>query len=246
MKKHFKTEGVVIRKTDFNEADRIVTVLTDEFGKIDCVAKGARRIKSKFCGRLELFSRVQIACFQGRDLACLNEAHLVSAFADEKDIHKHRILFYIAEITHRLLSYNQPTEGVFSLLTETLCHLENGYKVETLLHAYLIKLLTLTGFLSPWNRCATCSRPLHIDQPILLSTVDANVVCVDCSLPSDTRLQIPFVKWVHFMQNHPLSEALKVQVNKKDHQSVWLWLQGIVENLLNSPVRSERFLQIAA
>ena len=61
--------------------------------------------------------------------------------------------------------------------------------------------------------------------------------------PADSQLSVPLVKWVNFMQNYPLSDALKVKVDEKDHQSVWQWLQGVLGNLLSSPIKSEAFLQ---
>lgn len=243
MKRHFKSNGIIIRKTDFNEADRIVTILTDDCGKIDCIAKGARRLKSKFCGRLELFYNINLTCFQGRNLANLNEAHLLSAFPEEKDVNKHRILFYIAELTNKLIQSDQQIDGAYPLLLDTLQNLKNSDKLEIILHAYLIKLLTLTGFLSPWNKCGICSHPLNLENLICLSATDAHVVCQDCSSPADSPLSVPLIKWVNFMQNYPLSDVLKVKVNEKDHQSVWIWLQGILENLLSSPIKSEKFLQ---
>jgi len=243
MSKHFQTKGIVLRKINLNEADRIVTVLSDEFGKIDCIGKGARRLKSKFCGRLELFSHVQLTCFQGRELASINEIHLLSAFPEVKDVNKHRVLFYIAELTHRFTQSGQHTEGAYPLLRETLIHLEKCEKIDVILHTYLVKLLTLNGFLSPWNQCATCNHSLDIERPIFLSSTDANVVCEHCAHPADKTVTAPLIKWVNFMQHYPLSDTLKVNVDKKDHESVWRWLQGILENLLSSPIKSEAFLQ---
>lgn len=244
MNKHFGTTGIVIRKIDFGEADRIVTVLTEDMGKIDCIAKGARRLKSKFCGRLELFSEVQLTCYQGQSLACLNEAYLIDGFPDSKEINRHRVLFYIAEITHRLIQTDQQIEGIYPLLRETLHYLKSEEKTDVILHAYLVKLFTLTGFLSPWNQCATCNEPLNISEPIHLGD-DANVICQGCSNTIHRRIEVPLIKWVNFLQHYPLPDALKVQVDQKDHQSVWLWLQGILGNLLSTPIKSEVFLQSA-
>ncbi|MCK5604166.1 DNA repair protein RecO [Candidatus Pacearchaeota archaeon] len=245
MNKHFSTTGIVIRKVDFGEADRIVTVLTEDMGKIDCIAKGARRLKSRFCGRLELFSEIQITCYQGQSLACLNEAHLIDGFPDVKETDRHRVLFYIAELTHRLIQDQQQIEGVYPLLHETINHLKEENKTDVILHTYLVKLLTLSGFLSPWNQCATCNETLNIEHPIHLGD-DANVICQSCSNAAHRRIEAPLIKWVNFMQHYPLPNTLKVQVNEKDHQSVWLWLQGVLGNLLSTPMKSESFLQSVA
>ena len=242
MKRNFKTTGIIIRKIDFGETDRIITILTDDLGKIDCIAKGARRLKSKFCGRLELFYNVDITCFQGRSLAIIKEVDLVSAITDCKDVNRHRVLFYIAELTNRLIQSDQHIEEVYPLLQKTLNCMEDTDKYEILLHGYLIKLLTLTGFLPQWNKCATCNDPLNLDKPVCLSALDSNVVCDVCANSADKMIEVPFIKWVNFMQNYPLSDTLKVKVDENDHQSVWQWLNGILGNLLSSPIKSEEFL----
>lgn len=243
MNKHFKTTGVIIRKVDFGEANRIVTILTEGMGKIDCLAKGARRLNSKFCGRLELFNHVSLTCFQGRDLAIINEAHLISGITEEKNNDKHRVLFYLAELTQRLIQTNQHIQGVYPLLTNTLEYLKTEDKSDTILHAYLIKLLTLTGFVSPWNKCSICNHGLELDKPICLSDADLNVVCDGCACSADRLLSVPFVKWMNFMQLYSLPEILRVETDEKDSDAVWQWLQKTLENVLSSPIKSEAFLR---
>jgi DNA repair protein RecO (recombination protein O) len=74
MEKQKKTKGIVLRRFNLNEADQIVTVLTEDEGKVSLLAKGSRRLKSKFCGRLEPFYHVSLNYFQGRELGHLDEA----------------------------------------------------------------------------------------------------------------------------------------------------------------------------
>lgn len=243
MKKNLKTTGIILRKFNLNEADRIVTLLTKEEGKIDCIAKGARRLKSRFCGRLELFNHVQINGFRGRSLISLNEVDVIDAFSATKDIEQHKVLFYLAEITHKLIQEDQQVEGVYPLLRETLEHLRETDRHEIILHSYLTKLLTMTGFLSPWNKCATCDDSLIAEKPIWLCMTHANVVCGNCKKAGDQLLELPLIKWINFMQHYPLSEALKVKVEEKEHRAVWQWLNGVIGNILSKPLKSEAFLQ---
>ena len=241
--KHFKTTGIIIRKINLNDADRIITVLTDDYGKIDCIAKGARRIKSKFCGRLELFNHINLTCFQGRDLAILNEAYLLEGFLETKNFDKHKILFFIAELTNKLIQTNQQIEGIYPLLKDVLNHIDSSKKPDTVLHSYLIKLLTLTGFLPPWNKCAICNDKLNVKNTIYLNSVDANVVCGGCKTHADSIIDISLLKWINFMQNYPISDALKVQIKNEDRK-VWQWLQNILNNLISGPMATEKFLYV--
>ncbi|MBN1258357.1 DNA repair protein RecO, partial [Candidatus Peregrinibacteria bacterium] len=79
MNRQFKTDGLILRKSNLNDADQILTVLTRDRGKISCIAKGCRRLKSRFCGRLEILYEVRLAGFEGRELAHLDEVELLDA-----------------------------------------------------------------------------------------------------------------------------------------------------------------------
>lgn len=146
--KLIKTEGIVIRRINFGEADQIVTLLCPDRGKIACVAKGSRRIKSKFCGRLELFYRVHVTGYQGRELLHLNEVEIVSAAAFEGTLPRHGALFAIAEATHRLVQDDQQVDGVYELLKNTLGRFAGGANEAGLLQDYLSELLCRLGFAS--------------------------------------------------------------------------------------------------
>ena len=77
----YQDEGVVLRTVKLGEADRIVTLLTRDHGKIRAVAKGVRRTKSRFGGRLEPFMRVSLLIAEGRSLDVISQAESVSAYA---------------------------------------------------------------------------------------------------------------------------------------------------------------------
>ena len=242
MNKHLQTEGIVLRKTDFNEADRIVTVLTRDHGKIDCVAKGARRIKSKFCGRLELFCHVRLTGFQGRDLVTLDEATLITPFPQNQTLEQHRILFTLAESTHKLIHPHQHIEGAYPLLMETLDALRATAKHDALLYAYLIRLLTLTGFLPPWNHCALCGTAFHASLPIFVRLGDAHAVCGNCKNPADRSFNAGIPQWISHMQRAPLAESLKVASAEGQRNEVWNWLKEVLQNILTYPLKTEEFL----
>lgn len=242
MNKLLKSTGLILRKFDLNEADRIVTVLTEDRGKIDCIAKGARRFKSRFNGRLELFNQIHLTGFQGKELVSLNEAELLSGFPETKDLEKHRALFYLAEITQRLIQINQQIDGVYALLIDALVCLRHETKTDSVLFGYLIKLLTLTGFLPPWNRCVRCGETPDLQKPVYLTAIDAHLTCADCAESADRIIRAAFVKWVSFAQRFPLPETLRVKAEKAESEALWQWLKNTLNNLFGKPLRSEAFL----
>jgi DNA repair protein RecO (recombination protein O) len=242
MNRHLSTEGIVLRKTDFNEADRIVTLLTRDHGKIDCIAKGARRLKSKFCGRLELFCHIRLTGFQGRDLVTLDEVNLITPFPQGQSLEQHRVLFTLAESTHKLIHAHQHIEGAYPLLLETLEALGGTQKHEALLYAYLIRLLTLTGFLPQWNHCALCDTAFHASLPIFVRLGDAHALCGNCKTPADRLLNAGIPQWISHMQRMPMTESLKVASAEGQRNEVWAWLKEVLQNILTYPLKTEEFL----
>lgn len=78
---HINTKGIVLKRTEFGEADRIVTMLTPQYGKITVLAKGVRRVKSKLAGGIELFSTNDVVYIPGKsDIKTLRSARMDQAF----------------------------------------------------------------------------------------------------------------------------------------------------------------------
>lgn len=246
MNKHIKTEGIILRRINLNDADRIVTVLTKDQGKISCLAKGCRRTKSKFAGRLEMFYQVQITAFQGRNLGYLDESEPVEyrGFHDA-DLRTKSILFYIAELTNRLIQDEQQIDGVYELMLDTLDQINSdNEKSELALYAYTIKLLSILGFMASWGKCAQSNVKLNLAEPLYLNLTDGSVVRSGYNSSIDPRLTPPLIKWINFMQKQSFDDIAKVAPSKGEKVQVRFMIKTMLENILNYPVKSEEFLSM--
>lgn len=242
MERQKKTRGIVIRRFNLNEADQIVTVLTENEGKISLMAKGSRRLKSKFCGRLEPFYHVGLNYFQGRELGHLDEAEILEVYAPlESDLRSKGILFYMAEITAKLVADGQECNEVYNLLSECMCEFEESHS-EIILHAYLVKLLTLLGFMGSWDTCSRSNRKLNLAEPHYLSARDASVVRSGYNEPGDVRLTPSIIKWVNYMQKEGFSTLKRVTPSHGEKAEVYFIMQSVFGNILNYPFKSEAFL----
>jgi len=244
MKNQFKIQGLILRKFDLNEADQILTILTKDHGKMSFLAKGIRRIKSRFCGKAELFYEVEIDAFQGKGICLVNEINLINSrsFFDS-ELETKSVLFYISEITQKLIQDDQHINGAYELLLETLDHL-NGKKDNIVLHAYLIKLLTKLGFMSPWNHCCRCNKKLNLNETNFLNQSEISIMRSEYASPLDKPVKPSFIKWINFMQSYPLSEINKVKIENSEENEVWNLIQCGLRNILDRSLRSEEFLLI--
>ncbi len=116
-----KTAGIILRRGNFGEADKILTVLTPGHGKIKVVARGVRRIKSRRAPHLELFNQVELVLHHGQVFDTVTEAKVLNNYASLKsDLKMSGFLFYIAEVLDKILPEHQPHPEVFDLLLATL------------------------------------------------------------------------------------------------------------------------------
>lgn len=243
MEKLCQSEGIVLRRIDLNDADQIVTALTREHGKISLVAKGSKRLKSKFCGRLEPFYQSTLSYFQGRDLGHLNEAELRKVpKALEMDLKSKSILFYMGEITLKLSAEHQECPEVYDLLEETLSEFDEASS-EVILYSYIIKLLSILGFMGSWDVCGRSNEKLNLSEPLYLSLADASIVRRGYVSPGDLRLTPSVIKWVNYMQKEPLSKLKQVAPGSGEKTEVWMVIQSMFGKLLNFPFKSQVFLQ---
>lgn len=120
--KNAEAEGIVLRLTDFGEADRIVTLFTLEQGKMQGVARGAKRSKKRFAGALEPFAHLKLQLHMGTGLASLASADILDIFSGIRaDLDRIGCAAYACELVERLTPEDEPSPRLFRLL---YCYLE--------------------------------------------------------------------------------------------------------------------------
>jgi DNA repair protein RecO len=141
------TEGIILKRHNFGEADRVMTALTDRFGKISIVARGVRRITSRRAGNVEILNRVSMSLFKGKNYT-LTEAQSLETFPVIKSqLTLSTIAFHLIELADKLLLEDQPNVPAYSLLLTALRFLEVNPR-QIFVRAYEIKMMSLTGFWS--------------------------------------------------------------------------------------------------
>lgn len=128
--RNYKTEGIIIKRSNFSEADRILTIFTGHYGKIKVIAKGVRKITSKRGGNVELCNLAEITLHEGRNFDILTEASVKESFLNiKKDLIKIAWAYHICELVDGLCPEKQENRKVFANLISTLKIL-NDHNVE--------------------------------------------------------------------------------------------------------------------
>ena len=149
----YQLEGIILGRRDYGEADRVVVCLTPE-GRVDLLAKGTRKTRSRKAGHLELFSRTQMLVSRVEhswDIVSQAEA-VVQRPALQEDFQRATYARYVGELVIRFFE-SEANEQLYRLLDWTLTALETDDTPELLVRWYEQRLLTLAGFRPEWHTC---------------------------------------------------------------------------------------------
>ena len=157
----YREQGVVLRTWKLGETDRIVSLLTPGRGKVRAVAKGVRRPGSRFGGRLEPYSHVDLQLYEGRELDVVNQAEGITPFAEIRaDWVLSACASAMVEGADRIAQEDERSNRLFLLLLEALRTLQAVPAQPALvLDAYLFRLAAEAGYAPALDQCASCGSP---------------------------------------------------------------------------------------
>jgi len=180
-----KTEGIVLRSLRYGEADRILHLYTPDRGRVSAIAKGVRRARSRFGGRLEPFFRLSLVLYQGRsDLLTVTSVETLAAHPRLRE-HAGGLegAARACEAVARVFDDGDPHPGVYHLLANQLGLLDadptRAGRANSL--AFRLKLLLAAGFAPQLAGCATCGEREHL---VGFSGAAGGVVCTACEANS--------------------------------------------------------------
>jgi DNA repair protein RecO (recombination protein O) len=216
MGRPIKTEAVVLRSMRYGEADRILHLYTPNRGRVSAIAKGVRRSRSRFGGRLEPFFRLRVELHEGRsELLTVTGADTVDGYRHlREDARALDAAARACDAVGRLFETSEPHPGVFNLLCRKLALLdeqagEAGREGATAIAAragslaFRLKLLLAAGLAPQLGACASCGEQ---EDLIGFSGAAGGVVCGACEAGS-FPLDEPAYRFMTDAFGAPLSEA---------------------------------------
>lgn len=178
-----ETEGLVLKSYGLAEADKIVVFLTQEYGLVRGVAKGAKRLKSKFGGSLEPFSIVRLTYWQKeeRELVSIQQSEIIKSFFETAvNPNNFQKFAYIVELLSDFAPPSDPNERLYRMAR--VCLETSDAQPEKLAQMILyfeLWLLKLGGYLPSWEKCDVCKRELSKNEPANLQ-INFHLACLNC------------------------------------------------------------------
>jgi DNA repair protein RecO (recombination protein O) len=151
----FKSEGIIIRRRNFKDADRIITIMTRYHGKIAVRGSGIRRIPSKRSPHVELLNHCTVTLYKGNSFPILTEAQTIDSFSYIKtNLELVGLAYHLCELVDGLCPEDQENPGVFLLLKNTLARLclsedIDPHHIKDTIRDFEVSLLSQLGY---WNK----------------------------------------------------------------------------------------------
>lgn len=174
------TEGLVIRQSDTGENDRIVTILTKDYGIVRAFANGAKKLKSRSQSATQLLSYGRFSIYCGRDHNTINEAQSIEVFFKlREDIKRLTLAQYFCELAGELAPESDEAEDYLKLMLNSLHFLAAGTRPQALLKAVTeLRMLCLAGYMPDLVACTDCGK--YEDTVMHFDCENGHLRCEPC------------------------------------------------------------------
>jgi DNA repair protein RecO (recombination protein O) len=243
-----RVDAVVLRHSDYGEADRMLTLFTRQRGKMRVIAKGARKIASRKAGHIEPFTHVRLQLAQGKDMFLITQADTVDAYLPLRDdLVLTGQASYVLELLDRFSSEDETENpSTFRLLTETLARLASTSDVTSwlILRYYEMRLLDHVGFRPQLFECANCGRTIQPEDQYF-SYSAGGVICPRCGkgLRHLRPISMETLKHLRHFQRSSYNEATRAHPGPEVRQEVERLMQGYFTYLLERELNTPGFLK---
>ena len=243
-------DALVLRHSDLGEADRIVTLFTEEHGKLRATARAARKVNSKLGGHIEPLTRASLQIVRGRSLDTITQAQATEVYpAVRGDFSTLLHGLHFAELVDRFTQEQEPQPALFELLLDALRRLDAGAPPGPLARAFEFQILSLSGFQPILDHCASCEIILPDgNAPVFFSAQWGGAFCAKCrsTQPGWTRpAPLQTLRDLRLLHLRGLDGAVQLSSDESDSaelEALLRWyLRYVIEAPLDTAVMLDRF-----
>jgi DNA repair protein RecO (recombination protein O) len=240
---HYRTEGFLFKKEPRGEYDELFNFYTKDFGRIEVLAKGIKKMKSKLRGSVDLFYLSEIEFIQGKTYKTLTDALLIEKFKNiKKSLFKLKLVFAISELLDELLIAQEKDERIWKLLIQTLYNLNNPEIKLSLIRIFYYyffwNLISILGYKPELYFCSFCKKRIKPGK-IYFSPKEGGLVCQNCFEKDESAIEVKTntIKILRIITEKNLLFLKKIRFEGEDFDK----LEKITKIFLSSLVKREKF-----
>ena len=236
----YRAEAIVIRRRDWDEADRLLTLYSREHGKFQAVAKGARKPSSRKAGHLELFARTRLLIARTRSIDIITQAETIETYARlRENLESSTLAHYFAELLDQFTGESEADHRLFELLSQALTRLCEPHDLDLAARYYELRLLESAGFGPELHECPVCGRKLEPVRNYFSPTL-GGALCQTCGQGRREAfpLSLAAFKVLRYGQTHTWNEFRRLRLSpalKAEAENVtYRYLLFVLERNLKS------------
>jgi DNA repair protein RecO (recombination protein O) len=243
----YRTEGVVLRRQNLGEADRLTTIYTLHYGKLRLVAKGVRRLHSRKAGHLEPFTRVALLIARGRDLDIITQADTIEDYpALQNDLERMGYASYLVELLDRFtVEEGEGNQTQYRLLLDAMERLtENEIDPTAVILYFELRLLELVGYRPELFQCVGCGSEIRPENQYF-AFYQGGVICPTCAKGKGhlVSLSLPVLKVLRHFQRSNFIIASSPKIPPELFGEVDQLMEGYINYLLERKLSVPAFLR---
>ena len=242
----FRAHALILKRRDFGEADRLLTVLTAERGKFNVIAKGARKPTSAKTGHVELFTITDMLVHKGRDIDIATQAETVEPFLEvREDLNRGAYASYCAELLDRFTQEGDDDIGpLYNLMKDTLNRLCVDDDHRLVARYFELQLLDIVGFRPELNECVLTRDPIQPEDQFF-SVANGGVVSPQAAQHSATLMPLSLgaLKFLRYVQRSPYSRVVQLEISPQLHTEVERIMLAYITFLLERRLQSVDFIR---
>ncbi len=239
-----KTEGIVLKHTNLGEADKILTLLTRNKGKIKAIAKGCRKPKSSLLASSEIFTFSEFVLFKGTNFFHITQAETRESFYNiRKDLLRLSYGVFFTEMADFVSDEDIPSERLFLLLANTLYYLSIGeIPLGILSLAYQLKVMDISGFRPNTAKCVSCGDTS--DQYEKFSISLGGVLCKKCHGYDAKAMKVSSgtIEFIKILLNTQISRLNNLKIDNTIFNELDRIIREFVRDHLEKEFRTLEFL----
>lgn len=239
----YTVEGVVLKTDDFGDANRVVTIFTREFGKVEANAYGCRRARNPLSGALQMFNHISATLTRGAKVDTIRDADIINFYdALTADLDRLAYASLLFEIVNRMTLPRLTEPETFALLTNALPALsKRNPRIAALIGA--CQFMETSGMQLNFSRCVFCGN--DIDGDAAISLLDGGAVCPNCidaaqdCRPYSAALRRTFETMLGF----DWRDSTKLNFNSRQLVAAENFFLNYVQFVIGNPLKSVQFIR---
>lgn len=240
----YRVEGLVIRSLDYGEGNKIITIFTEDYGKIGVMARGAKKMNSRHSAASQLFTCAEFVFYRvGTKLGNLNSAEIVNSHRRlREDLLLSAYASYMTELTERLLAEQEANPWLFRQFKAALYHLDDGKDASVITHIYEMKVLRHAGYVPEFERCVSCGNSAHEARDFSVRL--GGVLCSSCARGQSEAIKLSeqALKLLRLFVRIDLARLGKVEVKDENKAQIKHLMRSWLDTHIEIRLRSRDIL----